>query len=78
MSVWEIIIIGVALAMDAFALTIANCTTYEKSLTPVKEWSMPTAFALFQFLMPVIGYFVGGIFAGVSLFLNQAMHVSFR
>lgn len=64
MSVWEIIIIGVALAMDAFALTIANCTTYEKSLTPVQEWSMPTAFALFQFLMPVIGYFVGGIFAG--------------
>ena len=64
MNIWEIIVIGVALAMDAFALTVANCTTYEKSLNAKKEWSMPLAFAAFQFLMPVIGYFVGGIFAG--------------
>ena len=64
MSVWEIIMIGVALAMDAFALTIANCTTYEKSLTPVKEWAMPLAFSAFQFAMPLLGFFVGGFFAG--------------
>lgn len=64
MSVWEILIIGVALAMDAFALTIANCTTYEKFLTKIKEWSMPLSFAAFQFLMPVLGFFIGGVFAG--------------
>ena len=64
MSVWEIIFIGVALAMDAFALTIANCTTYEKSLSSVKEWSMPLFFAVFQFAMPLLGFFVGGFFAG--------------
>lgn len=64
MNIWEIIVIGVALAMDAFALTIANCTTYEKSLNTKKEWAMPTAFAAFQFLMPVLGFFIGGIFAG--------------
>lgn len=64
MNIWEIIVIGVALAMDAFALTIANCTTYEKSLNVKKEWSMPLTFAAFQFLMPVLGYYIGGLFAG--------------
>ena len=68
MSVLEIIVIGVALAMDAFALTIANCTTYEKNLNRKKEWSMPLAFAAFQFLMPVLGFFLGGL---VSEFLQS-------
>ena len=63
MSVYEIILIGVALAMDAFALTIANCTTYKNGLTKTKEWAMPVAFGLFQFLMPVIGYYVGNLFS---------------
>ena len=61
MGVIDIILIGVALAMDAFALTIANCTTYEKSLTRKKEWSMPIAFALFQFGMPLLGFILGGL-----------------
>ncbi len=63
MSIWEIILIGVSLAMDAFALTIANCATYKNSLTKSKEWSMPVCFAIFQFLMPVIGYLLGKLFA---------------
>ena len=29
MSIWDIIAIGVALSMDACALTIANCTVYK-------------------------------------------------
>ena len=65
MSIWEVILIGVSLAMDAFALTIANCSTYKSTLTKSKEWSMPACFALFQFLMPVIGYYLGKIFASV-------------
>lgn len=64
MNILEIVVIGVALAMDAFALTIANCATYEKSLTRKKEWSMPLAFAVFQFAMPVLGFFLGGLFSG--------------
>lgn len=63
MSVWEIVLIGVALAMDAFALTIANCTAYKNGLSKKKEWSMPVAFAVFQFLMPVAGFFIGSIFS---------------
>lgn len=63
MSLLEVLLIGVALATDAFALTVANCATYKKSLNKLKEWSMPTAFAVFQFLMPVIGFYIGSIFS---------------
>ena len=64
MSILEIIAISVALAMDAFALTVANCTTYEKTLSRKKEWSMPCAFAAFQFAMPVAGFLLGGLVSG--------------
>ena len=63
MSIFEIAVIGVALATDAFALTVANCAAYEKSLTRRKEWAMPCTFALFQFLMPVAGFFLGSLTA---------------
>ena len=64
MNCLEIIFIGVALATDAFALTVANCAQYGKTLSLKKSFSMPAAFALFQFIMPVIGYFIGSFFAG--------------
>ncbi len=63
MNVFDLILIGIALSMDASALTIANCTIYGKNLTKKKEWSMPIAFALFQGIMPLIGYFIGSTFA---------------
>ena len=65
MKVYEIILIGVALAMDACALTISNCTTYKKSLNPKKEWGMPIAFALFQGIMPLIGFYIGYAFSNI-------------
>lgn len=64
MNIWEIALIGIALAMDAFALTVANCTTHEKNLNRKKEWSMPLAFSAFQFLMPLLGFFLGGLVSG--------------
>lgn len=64
MNIWEIALIGIALAMDAFALTVANCTSYEKNLNRKKEWSMPLAFSAFQFLMPLLGFFLGGFISG--------------
>ena len=77
MDIWEIITIGVALAMDAFAVTVSNCTTYERSLDKRKAWSMPAAFALFQFLMPVIGFYIGHLFydfiASFSSFLTAGI-----
>lgn len=64
MQTVDIILTGVALAMDAFALTIANCATYRNDLNKLKEWSMPVAFAIFQILMPIIGFYIGSVFAG--------------
>lgn len=70
MDIWEIITIGVALATDAFAVTVSNCTTYEKSLAK-RAWSMPVAFAVFQFIMPVIGFYIGYLFYG---FISSFSH----
>ena len=64
MSALEIIAISIALATDAFALTVANCATYEKTLNRKKEWAMPAFFAVFQFAMPLLGYFLGGLVSG--------------
>jgi putative Mn2+ efflux pump MntP len=63
MGVLEIIAIGVALSMDACAITVANCTAYQKDLTLKKQWSMPIAFAIFQGIMPLIGFYLGTFFA---------------
>ncbi len=65
MELYDIILIGVALSMDACALTIANCTTYKCSINGKREWLMPTAFALFQGIMPLIGFFIGSLFSNV-------------
>ena len=62
MSLIEIILLGVALAMDASSVTIANGMIY-KNLTKKDYALMPIMFGLFQGLMPVAGFFVGGIFA---------------
>ncbi len=63
MDLFYIITTGVGLAMDACVLTISNCTVYKNSLSRKKEWSMPIAFAIFQGLMPLIGYLIGSLFA---------------
>lgn len=63
MSVIDVILIGVALSMDACAITIANCSSYKNLFKQKKAWSMPTFFALFQGIMPLIGFFIGSLFA---------------
>lgn len=75
MKIFEILLIGIALSMDAFAITIANCTSFLKSLTRKKEWAMPVAFAVFQFIMPIIGYYIGSLF--MSNLLNYTDYISF-
>ena len=63
MNILDVILIGLALATDAFAVSIANCATYKNCLSKKKTWSMPIAFAIFQFAMPVIGFYLGSIFS---------------
>lgn len=64
MKILDVILIGVALAMDAMTVTIANCLTYKNTLTLKKKMGMPLLFSLFQGVMPLIGFFIGSIFAG--------------
>lgn len=67
MSVFEIVILGLALAMDAFAVTISNSFAYPK-ISRARSLSMSLAFGFFQFLMPVVGFVLGQL---VSEFITQ-------
>lgn len=62
MQIWEIIILGIGLSMDAFAVAICKGLSSEKfsikAAIIVGIW-----FGLFQALMPLIGYFLGGLIA---------------
>ncbi len=77
MDYLNIVFIGIALAIDACALTIANCATYKDALNKKKEWAMPITFALFQGVMPLIGYFFGWLFkdyiAGVLDYISAGI-----
>lgn len=62
MSIIEIILLGLGLAMDASAVSMTNGMT----MKPMKlKGTLATAFAfgLFQGVMPLIGYFAGSVFA---------------
>jgi len=62
MTTIEILLIGVALSMDAVAISITNGMVYTK-LNRLKYLAIPLFFGVFQGMMPLGGYFVGGIFA---------------
>ena len=61
MSILEIILIGVGLAMDAVAVSIANGMVY-RNITKAGYISMPVMFGIFQMMMPVAGYYAGEVF----------------
>lgn len=62
MTLVEIIVLGVALSADAFAVTISNTFVYA---TESRARLMPIMFGLFQGIMPVAGYLLGGLAAEV-------------
>ena len=59
MSFLQILLIGVSLSMDAMAVSVSNSLAYAKC-TRAKKLAMPLFFGLFQFAMPVVGYFAAG------------------
>lgn len=61
MNLYDIILIALALSIDAGAITISNCSVYKNSLNAKKQWAMPIFFAIFQGLMPLIGYLLGSL-----------------
>lgn len=62
MGLLEILMLGVALATDAFSVTISNTFAFDDHRFS-RLMRMPLFFGLFQFGMPLAGYFVGGIVA---------------
>ncbi len=62
MSIWEIILIGISLAMDAFAVSIVQGLKSPK-FSLKKALIIAIFFGGFQALMPTIGYLVASLFA---------------
>lgn len=64
MGILEIILVGLGLAMDAFAVSVCKGLSM-KTLDWKKAIIIALYFGIFQMLMPVIGYFLGTAFEGV-------------
>ncbi|MHC1724207.1 MAG: manganese efflux pump MntP family protein [Aminipila sp.] len=64
MTLLEIILIGVGLAMDAVAVSMTNGMVY-RNLGAKEYIAMPIFFGVFQAIMPLIGNIAGGLFASV-------------
>lgn len=60
MDVFDIIMIAVALSMDAFAVAMTDGMT-DSDMPVWKALLIGVFFGAFQFAMPVIGYFITGI-----------------
>ncbi|MBQ5930127.1 MAG: manganese efflux pump [Clostridia bacterium] len=66
MTVLEIVLIGMALAMDACAVAMTNGMTDSK-MPLWKVLRIGVFFGFFQFMMPLIGYFITGLIADAFL-----------
>ncbi|MGN1030127.1 MAG: manganese efflux pump MntP family protein [Butyricicoccaceae bacterium] len=64
MGILDIIAIGIGLSMDAVAVSLSNGMVYP-NLNRLQRIGMPVFFGIFQALMPLIGYFAGGLFAAI-------------
>lgn len=62
MGIAEILLLGLALSMDAFAVTISNSFVYQHE-SRARMMLMPIFFGVFQGLMPLLGYFLGTLAA---------------
>ena len=66
MGFLEVLLLGAALSMDACAVGMTNGMTDTK-MPPKRVLLIALFFGFFQFLMPLIGYFVTGIVANAFL-----------
>ncbi len=78
MGIWEVLLLGLAVSMDASAVAMTNGMTHPK-MRAGKAVLIGVFFGVFQFLMPLIGYFITGIVANALLevFEKIAAWVSF-
>lgn len=64
MGIFDVIFIGVGLAMDAAAVSMTNGMVY-RGLRKRTYIAMPLLFGFFQTLMPVLGFYAGSIFTDI-------------
>lgn len=62
MGFWELLLLGVGLSMDAFAVSVCKGLAMRKA-TLKAELTCGVWFGGFQALMPLIGFFLGTLFA---------------
>lgn len=62
MTIFEILLLGLALSADAFSVTISNTFVYARERRR-RLLLMPVFFGAFQALMPLLGYFLGSVAA---------------
>lgn len=69
MSVWMLCLLGLGLAMDAFAVSVTNGMCYDH----VKKTAFLSAvfFGFFQGFMPLLGFFAGLTFRDAIAFLDH-------
>lgn len=72
MAFWEILLVSVALAMDACAVAMTNGMTDTK-MPLRRQCTVGLFFGFFQFLMPLIGYFITGVLADAFLETFQSI-----
>ena len=77
MNILEIILIGIGLAMDAFAVSVCKGLSMQK-MSIKKALIIALYFGGFQALMPVIGYFIGSSFSGFVEKVDQIGRASCR
>lgn len=70
MSILELFLLAVGLSMDAFAVSICKGLSIKK-INIKHMWLAGIWFGGFQALMPVIGYFLGGMFTS---YVNKYSH----
>lgn len=64
MSPLEVVVLGLALSADAFAVTVSNTFCYAGERRS-RLALQPVLFGAFQALMPLLGYFLGGLAASL-------------
>lgn len=63
----SILLTGVSLAMDAFAVSICDGMVY-RGISMKKGVIIPAIFGLFQAVMPIIGFYIGMAFQQIDQF----------
>ncbi len=58
MKLFDLIIISIALSMDAFSVSICKGLSLKKNIKK-NAFLLAFSFSIFQMLMPIIGYFLG-------------------